>query len=200
MATRPAKPIEEVGAKRTRHGGVPQKWVLSEQGRRMMLERYDGTSERITELQRYLGVPRSVVHRWARELRLSGQQGAIWTPEEIDYIARHFNTKKTGEIAEHLGRTTLSVKAKARQLGLDVPDGYSLDEIRQGMGRSWEAAARWTKQGMIKGDRRAFNATTWNFTDKDIRDFWRKYPEEVDLSRVDKLWFLDICLDLGNLG
>jgi hypothetical protein len=46
MSAKAPKPIDQVGARRTSHGGVPQKWVLSEQGRRMMVERYDGVALR----------------------------------------------------------------------------------------------------------------------------------------------------------
>jgi len=194
-----AKPVEQVGAKRTRHGGVPQKWVLTEQGRRLMIERYDGSSECISELQRYLGVPRYVVHRWARAMHLTGSKGANWTEDEIVYLKKHYNAKQTEDIAAYLGRTVLAVKAKASHIGLDVSDGYSLDEVRQGLGRSWETVNKWVKLGWLKGRRCTFNATTWNFTDAQIRDFLRSHPLEVDLRRVDQLWFLDVCLDLGAL-
>jgi hypothetical protein len=161
---------------------------------------HDGTSECITELQRYLGVPRRIVHRWARAMHLTGSKGANWTKDEIAYLEKHFNTKRPEEVADYLGRTTLAVKAKAHQLGMDIPDGYSLDEVRQGLGRSWETANKWVKCGMIKGTRCAFNATTWNFTDAQIRDFIIAHPEEIDLRRVEKLWFIDILACRDGIG
>lgn len=199
MAMRSVKSPDQVGARRMRHGGVPQKYILSEQGRRLLSECYDGTSARIDELQRYLGVPRYIVHRWAREMHLTGSRGANWAKEEIAYLEKHINSKRSENIAAHLGRTTGAVKAKARQLGINVPDGYSLDEVRQGMGCAWDTANKWVRRGYLKGTRCAFNDHAWDFTDAQIRDFIRSHPEEIDLRRVEKLWFLDVCLDLGRL-
>lgn len=175
-----------------------KKYTLDEHGRRMILERYDSSTKRITELQRALGVPRDAIHKWAHDLGVTRRSSRRWRAKEIAYLEQH-TTKSPVDIAEHLGRPKSAVQAKMRMLGLDVSDGYSLLDIKDGLGCSHATSVEWVKRGWLRGTRRVFDPTTWNFTDAQIRDFIRKHPEEIDLRRVDQLWFLDVCLDLGSL-
>ena len=66
--------MDEIGARRANGhaGGRPQKWVLTDQGRDLILRNYDGTTERIDMLVARLGVPRTIVKRWACQLVLYG--------------------------------------------------------------------------------------------------------------------------------
>lgn len=191
----------QVGAKRTYHGGTPQKWKLDDRGRRLIAECYDGTSRCVDELQRQLGVPRYIIREWAKELGVGRNSPCPrWLPDEVAYLESHINTTAVNAIAEHLGRSENSVRIKARKMGLDVHDGYSLKDIWEGLGCSHTTAVKWVKEGKLKGTRRAFDEGTWHFTDAQIRDFVRSHPMEIDLRRVDQLWFLDVCLGgLGNL-
>ena len=193
---------DQVGARRAHGGGSPQKWMLDERGRRMIIERYDGSSKCIASLQRSLKVPRYVIRQWARELKLTKTKDAgysHWAPDEIAYLEQHINSKSIEDIAKHLGRSKGAVQIKISTLGIGVSDGYSLSDISDGFGCSRTTVDKWVKDGKLKGTRRVFDPTTWNFTEAQIRDFIRSHPEEIDLRRVDKLWFLDVCLELGAL-
>ncbi len=176
-----------------------KKYFLDDYGRKLILERYDSTPKCITELQRTLGVPRGMIHKWAAALGVTRRIDRRWTDAEHAYIAQHCTSQSPAQIAEHLGRSRIAIQTKMRSLGLDSTDGYTLNDVREGLGCCHATSIRWVKQGKLKGTRRSFDETTWNFTDAQIRDFLRKHPEEIDLSRVDKLWFLDICLDLGRM-
>ena len=176
-----------------------KKYTLDDYGRRLILERYDSSTKCITELQRTLGVPRGAIHKWAYQLGVTRRTYQRWTKEDLAYIEKHAASKNPQKIADYLGRSKNAVQVKMCNLGLAVSDGYTLADVQEGMGCSHTTAIAWVKRGWLKGTRRAFDATTWNFTDAQIRDFIRSHPEEIDLSRVDHLWFLDICLDLGRL-
>jgi hypothetical protein len=192
------KNIDQVGAKRTHGGGNPQKYILNERGRHLMLLLYDGTSARIDELQRRLGVPRYLVRRWATQMRLTHSRGGSrWRKEDIAYLEKHINTKTLAEIAEHLCRTEESVRTKAYLLGLLERDAYTLKDVYDGLGSSFTTATKWIDRGWLKGTRRD-ETSNWYFSDKQIKDFLRAHPYEIDIRRVDQLWFLDLCL--GGLG
>lgn len=191
------KPIDQVGVRRPAGtGGVPQKYTLDDPGRRLILALYDSSSERIDELQRRLGVPRGIVQKWAFELGVTRHMERGWTPEQVEYLRQHFRKDKAVDIAKHLGHTVSSVRYKANRLGLSQTrdDCYTLTALCEGLGRSHKQAKRWADQGWIKGERRA-NSTSndpWTFTAKNIHDFIIAHPEEIDLRRVDKFWFIDI--------
>lgn len=200
----PRKPIDQVGARRAFPGGVRQKYILDEPGRRLVIALYDGSSERIDELQRRLGVPRYVILRWASQLGVTRRsQDHWWTPKEIEYLKRHFQRDKAEDIAKHLGCTVMSVRHKAHRLGLSQPrdEGYTLTALCEGLGCHYTKAKRWCDQGWLKGERRANHGSTdpWTFTPKQIRDFIIAHPEEIDLRRVEKLWFIDILAG-GRVG
>ena len=176
-----------------------RKYILDEHGRQLILERYDSSTQRITELQQVLGVPRSMIHKWAYELGVTRRFARRWNEKDLAYLEKHAMTQRIEKTAKHLGRSKNAVQIKMWELRLAVSDGYTLEDIEHGMGCSHTTAIAWVKRGWLKGTRRAFDATTWNFSDDQIRAFFRSHPEEIDLRRVDKLWFLDVCLELGTL-
>lgn len=191
--------LEQVGAPRTHGGGSRQKYILDERGRRLMLALYDGTSARIDELQRQLGAPRYLIRRWAQKMKLTrGSLGMHWRDEDIAYLKRYIKTKTLEEIADALRRTEESVRNKAYALGLLERDAYTLKDICEGLGCVFLTASKWLERGWLKGTRRG-ETGFWNFTDAQIRAFIIAHPEEIDLRRVEKLWFIDILAG-GNHG
>jgi hypothetical protein len=208
--TQPLVPFEQIGAKRTgiHKGGVSQKWVLDDRGRRLIMDLYDGTSERIDELQRYFpGVPRYVIRKWGRSLGLARQKEPPWTDEEIQYLEKYLHRISLGDIAKQLGRTKIAVQLKAKRIGLNkcYQEGYTLRALCLGLGvTNHHRVQHWIDKGWLKGTRRQTERTesqggdVWLFTDQAIREFVRRHPEEIDLRRVDKYWFLDVIM--GGLG
>jgi hypothetical protein len=199
MRTR--KPIEQVGVRCRSH----QKYVLDEPGRRLILALYDSSTERLDELQRRLCVPRYVVKRWARELGVTcGPGRSHWKPEEVEYLKRRFHKDRAEDIAKHLGCTVEHVRNKAYQLGLCQrhDESYTLAGVCEGLGCYHAKAKRWCDEGWLKGTRRTNHADNdpWTFSPKQIRDFIIAHPEEIDLRRVEKLWFIDILAGGEGIG
>ncbi|HAT1685399.1 TPA: helix-turn-helix domain-containing protein [Klebsiella oxytoca] len=62
----------------------------------------------------------------------------IWSEYEVQYLADNYFNVDASDIAAHLGRTVISVKAKAKRLGLNHYSHLSLYEehvIRSNLGR-----------------------------------------------------------------
>lgn len=189
---------DSVGTKRSYQGGAPQKWFLDDRGRRMMMELYDGSTERVTLLQKELRVPRRVVHGWARQLGISRTR-PIWTPDDIAYLERHFHTKSLDELARRLNKTISAVKKKAYVLGLSCKGEYSMLDLQNGLMCRYERVQAWMQKGWLKGFRKE-EGGTWQFTTKAIRDFIFAHPDEINPRRLTDdawIWLVDLLSTKG---
>jgi hypothetical protein len=193
-----------VGAKRSYPGGRPQKWILDERGRRMIMDLYDGTSERITLIQKELQVPRKVVKHWAGKIGVTRVTKIEWTVHEISYLERYYGKKSLHDIAKDLKKSYDSTRKKAFFLGLRGGlknlDHYTGTDLKEAFGCKYERIQMWIKKGWIRGFEQG---GAMQFTDKNIRDFIVTHPTEIDQRRVDWLWVVDILAGdrgLGRLG
>lgn len=206
--TQPLRPLEQVGSKRSgkNAGGIRQKYFLDEPGRRLLLARYDGKPETIDELVRRLNVPRWTVRKWAGELGLTRKREPRWTPEDEVYLERNLHCKSLAALAVYLGRTKVSVRLKAKRLGINkcYQEGYTMRGLCQGLGCDHKQVERWLERGWLKGRRRQTERThapdVWYFSDDAIRKFIIAHPQEVDPRRFDWLWVVDVLCNIGELS
>lgn len=203
--------FEQVGQRRTgpHTGGVPQKWVLDEHSRRLLMAKYDGSSAVIDELEQQLNKPRWIIKKWASQLGLARQKEPFWTEEDEAYLERNLHRKSIADIAKHLGRTKTAVKLKAKRLGVNktLQEGYTMRGLCLGLGCDHHKVEKWLERGWIKGRRRKteraeVQGDVWLFTDKNIRDFVISHPNEIDHRRIDWLWMVDLLAggDYYGLG
>jgi hypothetical protein len=199
-------PIPRVGAKRTEKGGRPQKYILSPEGRRLILEKYDGSTERLDELERLLKpVPRWVIIKWASQMGLTrDSRNQNWTPEEIAFLKKNIKTMSMKELAEKLERAEYTIRRKAIREGLYQPhthEGYNMQDLMLGLGvTNHHKIEQWIEDGWLKGRKRRIGVThqEWHFTDKDIKAFILTHPDEIDPRRFDWLWIVDVLS--GGIG
>lgn len=201
------KTPDQVGARRAHPGGNPQKYVLDDRGRRLIEDCYDGSRERCNELARWLGVPPGAIKKWAQKLGVSRNSDPRWTQEEIEYLEKNLLKMTSKDIAKRLGRTVIAVQAKALRLNLYKSnlDGYTKADLALGLGiRDHHKIEKWIDRGWIKGKKLPISeyATRqpWVFTAKAIRDFIIAHPGEIDLRRVEKVWFIDIMAGGDGIG
>lgn len=207
MATKTLATLEHVGSRRTHTGGKQQKYILDDRRRRLIEDFYDSSSERTDELQRLMpGIPRWKISDWAVQLGVSRRYDRRWTPEETSYLEKHLYHVPFEVIAKHLNRTVTAVKSRAHRIRLYLchVDGYTMADLMLGLGiRNHHKVERWIKLGLLKGEKLPVSdhavAQPWRFRDKDIRDFIVAYPEEIDLRKVDKHWFIDLLAG-GTVG
>lgn len=200
----PIMDFDEIGTRRAgeHRGGRPQKYVLDERGRRLLLGMYDGSSENITRLEQMLTVPRSVVKKWASELGLTPQKAPAWTEKEIQYLETSIKKKSLDTIAKHLKRTKTAVKVKARRLNLSRvhSNGYTMLDVKLALGNDTKTISKWIEKDWLKGKRQGPNTPVWLFTDKNIRDFVIAHPNEIDPRRCDWIWMVDLLAGGDHCG
>lgn len=200
-------PYEDIGKKRSdKHcGGLRQKYVLDERGRRLMLDLYDGTSEKITQLERLLGVPRGIVKNWGSQLGLTRQKDPRWTEEDIAYLQKHLHHYSLDQIAKHLRRTKVAVRLKAKRIGVNkcYQEGYTMRGLCMALGCDHHKVERWIAAGWLVGTRRKTerqdDRDVWLFTDEQIRRFLWMHPLEVDSRRFDWLFIHSLLTGVGEL-
>jgi hypothetical protein len=75
---------------------------------------------------------------------------------------------------------------------------YSANSLAQALGIDPHAVTRWIKSGHLKAKFRGTartaqqNGDIYLIHEKDVRRFILEHPTEIDLRRVDQLWFLDV--------
>lgn len=201
----PLMSIDAVGTHRVgvHRGGLRQKYVLDDVGRRLLHEQYDGRTETIDHLMKThftpLGIPRQKVKAWACQLGLARQKEPRWSEKDEAYLERHLYKKSLGAIARQLGRTKTAISLRAKKLGLcKTQEGYTMRGLCLGLGCDHKAVTRWLEADWLKGARRQSERTArgdiWYFSDKNIRDFIANHPGEVDPRHADWLWLVDVLL------
>lgn len=207
--TQAMRPLEDTGKKREgKHsGGIRQKYVLTDQGRKLLLATYDGKSATIDDLARRLVVPRWTVKHWAGQLGLARQKEPRWTQEELDYLERTITRKSVKEIARHLGRTQVAVKLKAKRMDFrKTHEGYTMCGLCLGLGCDHHKVEFWLQKGWLRGSRRHTErkeqqrGDIWFFSDTSIRKLIKEHPNEIDPRRADWLWLVDVLVGLGDLS
>src|SRR5258706_4103649 len=173
MPQQPIMPTKEVGARRKAPGGCPQKYVLDDRGRQLILNLYDGSKERTDIIQKQMpNVPRKVIHRWAVQLgKVTPRDYYRWTKEQDDFVRNSLHTMPMCKIEEYLKKDRSSIVRRAHRLGLyqeDNGDGYSMDSLCLALGVTNELKVyQWIQNGWLKGEKKiiAFKQEKWHFTD-----------------------------------
>lgn len=153
-----------------------------------------------------LGVPHHVVIHQAARLGLGRTKEKPWSMEEFaalnelahyapDVIARKFR-----ERGLHRTRTSIAVMRKRRWAHKGAPyysahalttlmgvDGHTLDRV-------WIAKGiRFIAKGTTRGKKNKKQGGDTKLVHIDeVRRFFIEHPEEIDLQKVDKLWFLEM--------
>lgn len=195
----PIIPVEQVGQPGHIHN---QKYFLSDAGRRLLLDTYDGRTETVDMLTKHLQVPRWCVRRWAVQLGLSQPRKTAWTPEEERYLEANLHHMSVGRIAKKLGRTKVAVQRKAASLGISkLGEGYTIHSLADALGCARQTVTLWVERGWLKGKRRQTERPDndiWYFSDAAVRKFIMQHPHEVDPRRADWLWLVDVLA--GGIG
>jgi hypothetical protein len=75
---------------------------------------------------------------------------------------------------------------------------YSAYSLAQALGIDPHAVTRWIKSGHLQAKFRGTargpqqNGDSYLIQEKDVRRFILEHPTEIDLRKVDQLWFLDL--------
>lgn len=129
-----------------------------------------------------------------------------WSPEEIAVLEKFIwmgEKRLQLKLRSICGtrRTCTGIHLKKKRLKLRVGDssGYSVNQLAQLIGSDPRGISRrWIGLGWLKAQRRGSERTeqqggdTWYVEHKAVYQFVIQHPEEIDLGRVDKMWFLNL--------
>ncbi len=171
---------------------------------------FGGLNRRFRVLNRMIrltGLPRWYIKRQAARLGLTMHMDRKpWTRAELDVLDDLVGRVSAATIAKRLHRPVSSVtnKLKRLQISRRVRHGYTMRDLELCLGEDHHKIAGWIKNGWLQdrlqGTRRhdGNGRDIHRIREKDILDFLRNHPQEINLGKVDQTWFLDLVMLKGR--
>jgi hypothetical protein len=180
---------------------VPKKkWFWNDIADGLLRRMYDPTVKgRSQEIAAQLRVPRWAINRRAAALGLSRPKDRPWSVEDEADLEANFHHVSVKTLARTLGRSSTAVKLKAKRLGLRKYDeGYTALSLAEALGVDPHWVLARIRSGKLRASRRHTERTaeqggdSWLITDEAVVKFIRDHPYDIDLRKVDSLWFMDL--------
>jgi hypothetical protein len=154
-------------------------------------------------LAKKVGMPHWALKKRARDLGLARTKELPWSEPELEILARYawmsderirLKLKAAG-----YARTATAIHLKLKRMRFKH-DGsfYSANGLAQALGIDSHAVTRWIKGDHLKAKVRGTarteqqNGDIYLIHEKDVRRFILEHPTDIDLRKVDQLWFLDL--------
>ena len=157
----------------------------------------------IRHLAEQIGIPHWALKKRARELGLARTKERPWSEPELAILAR-FAWMSDERIrlklkAAGYTRTVTGIHLKLRRMRFKCdPSFYSGKGLAQALGIDAHVVTRWIKSGHLRAQVRGTSRSDqqggdiYLIREKDVRRFILEHPTEIDLRKVDQLWFLDM--------
>jgi len=180
---------------------VPKKkWFWNDIADGLLRHMYDPTVKgRSQEIAARLRVPRWVINRRAAALGLSRPKDRPWSVEDEADLEASFHHVSVKTLARKLGRSPTAVKLKAKRLGLRKYDeGYTASSLAEALGVDPHWVLARIRSGKLRASHRHTERTpgqggdSWLVTDEAVVEFLAEHPYDLDLRKVDFLWFMDL--------
>jgi len=171
---------------------------------------FGGLNRRFQVLNRMIrmtGLPRWYIKRQAARLGLTMKMDRQpWTPAELKVLEKLVGRVSSSTIAKRLHRPESSVVNKLKRLGNSrrVREGYTMRDLEQCLGEDHHRISAWIANGWLRdrlqGTRRhdGNGRDIHRIREKDILHFLKNHPQEINLGKVDQMWFLDLVLLRGR--
>ncbi len=171
---------------------------------------FGGLNRRFQVLNRMVhltGLPRWYIKRQAARLGLTMKMDrSPWTQAELKLVEHLVGRVSAATIAKHLHRPESSVVNKLRRLGTSrrVREGYTMRDLEQCLGEDHHKISVWIANGWLRDRPQGTNRHGGNGNDihrireKDVLHFIKNHPQEINLGKVDQVWFLDLVLLRGR--
>ena len=185
-----------------------RKYLFTDQIDRLIRESYHNRRDKKTRLNirplaKKVGKPDWALKKRARELGLARTKELPWSERELEILARYawmsderirLKLKAAG-----YARTVTGIHLKLKRMRFKH-DGsfYSASGLAQALGIDSHTVTRWIKSGHLRGKFRGTarteqqNGDIYLIHEKDVRRFILEHSTDIDLRRVDQLWFLDV--------
>jgi hypothetical protein len=156
---------------------------------------------------RLTGLPRWYIKRQAARLGLTlHMDRRPWTASEMNLLDKLVGRVSSSTIAKRLHRPESSVVNKLKRIGTSrrVRNGYTMRDLELCFGEDHHKISQWIKNGWLHDHLQGTRRHDGNGNDihrireKDILTFIRNHPQEINLGKVDQMWFLDLVLLKGK--
>ena len=162
-----------------------------------------GNRGALSNVSRRIGWSRSAVCKRGAELGITRVKESPWSPAEEDILERFGHLPPAGIqrqlAAACFARSIAAIQVKMTRTRIKQNlDGYSACGLAQAFGVDTHKVINWIRRGLLKAERRGTGRTpiqggdTWWISNRAARRFVLRSPEEIDLARVEKIWFLDL--------
>ena len=185
-----------------------RKYVFTDQIDRLIRESYhnrqnERTRFSVRALAKKVGMPHWALKKRARELGLARTKELPWSERELEILGRYawMSDERIRLKLKAAGytRTVTGIHLKLKRMRFKH-DGsfYSACSLAQALGIDPHAVTRWIKSGHLKAKLRGTartgqqNGDSYLIQEKDVRRFILEHPTDIDLRKVDQLWFLDL--------
>jgi len=153
-------------------------------------------------LAKKVGIPHWALKKRARELGLARTKELPWSESQLAILSRYAwmsdERIRLKPKAVGFSRTVTAIHVKLKRMKFKQ-DGssYSAHSLAQLLGIDPHAVTRWIKSGHLKAKLRGTartpkqNGDSYLIQEEDVRRFILEHPTDIDLRKVDQLWFLD---------
>ena len=161
----------------------------------------------LNRMVRLTGLPRWYIKRQAARLGLTLKMDRRpWTQAELGLVEHLVGRLSAATIAKRLRRPESSVVNKIKRLGTSrrVREGYTMRDLEQCLGEDHHKISVWIANGWLRDRLQGTNRHGGNGNDihrireKDVLHFIKNHPQEINLGKVDQVWFLDLVLLRGR--
>lgn len=184
-----------------------RKYFWTKQQDELLLRLYDGHPKNLKRLYRLLPYPRWSIRVRAQQFGLTRKKEPRWTSRDEEYLRRNIGTTPWPKMAKRLNRTIIAVKLHSKRIGLrKTRVGLTATSAARLLGCDTHVLTKWIRKGWLPAvprgtDRHAQQGGDAYFIRPlDLRRVVIEHPEEIDLRRVDKLWFIDLLIGRFNEG
>lgn len=150
-----------------------------------------------------LGWPRDAVCKRGAELGLARVKERPWSIAEEDILERFGHMTPSalqrqlamGGFKRSIG--AIQVKLNRNRIKRNL-DGYSACKLADAFGVDVHKVLLWIRRGLLRATRRGTSRAMNQGGDvfwiprREVKRFVLRAPEEIDLARVEKIWFLDL--------
>ena len=179
-----------------------RKWTWNDAEDAFLRRMYDPAIRgRAEEIARRLRWPRWVVNRRAVALGLARPKDRPWSADELSHLEANYHRASVLTLARRFGRSPLAVKLKAKRLGLRKYDeGYTACSLAEALGVDPHWVLSRIRSGKLRAAQRHTDRTaqqggdSWLISEEAVLDLLRDHPYDIDLHKVDSLWFMDLVI------
>ncbi len=165
-----------------------------------------GDRSALTLVRREIGWSKSAIVRRGAALCLTRTKERCWSAEEERLLERwgHLTPAAIQRRLALAGypRSCAAIQVKIVRLRIKRNlDGYSACALARAFGVDVHKVSYWIRRGLLRAERRGTARTVsqggdmWWISLSAVRRFILRAPEEIDLARVEKFWFLDLLTD-----